>query len=84
MKAQKYFEGFRPEWYISTIYHAWDAPFWSVTLDFADLIKERVKADKYYSRPSHCFLIIKSYCDREIKCKNKHGKSKHVDMQQKA
>ena len=26
-------EGFQPEWYISTIYHAWDTPFWSGTLD---------------------------------------------------
>ena len=26
-----YFKGFRPEWCISTIYHAWDAPFWSGT-----------------------------------------------------
>ena len=29
-----YFEGSRPEWCISTIYHAWDTPFWSGTLDF--------------------------------------------------
>ena len=28
---QQYVEGFRPEWCISTIYHAWDAPFWSWT-----------------------------------------------------
>ena len=26
-------ECFRPEWYISTIHHAWDTPFWSGTLD---------------------------------------------------
>ena len=26
-------EGSRPEWCISTIYHAWDAPFWSGTLN---------------------------------------------------
>ena len=26
-------EGFRPEWYISTIYHAWVTPFWSGTLN---------------------------------------------------
>ena len=25
-------EGFRPEWGISTIYHAWDTPFWLGTL----------------------------------------------------
>ena len=24
-------EGFQPEWCISTIYHAWDTPFWSGT-----------------------------------------------------
>ena len=28
-----YIKGFRPEWCISTIYHAWDTPFWSGTLD---------------------------------------------------
>ena len=27
------FEGFRPEWCISTTYHAWDTPFWSGTLN---------------------------------------------------
>ena len=27
-------EGSRPEWCVSTIYHAWDTPFWSGTLDF--------------------------------------------------
>ena len=26
-------EGFKPEWCITTIYHAWDTPFWSGTLD---------------------------------------------------
>ena len=26
-------EGFRPEWCISTIYHAWDTPFWLGTLN---------------------------------------------------
>ena len=31
--SDKYIEGFRPEWYISTIYHCRDAPFWSETLD---------------------------------------------------
>ena len=28
-----YIEGFWPEWCISTIYHAWDIPFWLGTLD---------------------------------------------------
>ena len=27
------FEGSQPEWCISTIFHAWDTPFWSKTLD---------------------------------------------------
>ena len=27
------FEGFRPEWYISTLYHCRDISFWSETLD---------------------------------------------------
>ena len=26
-------EGFQPEWCISTIYHAWDTPFWLGTLE---------------------------------------------------
>ena len=26
-------EGFRPEWCVSSIYHAWETPFWSGTLD---------------------------------------------------
>ena len=26
-------EGSRPEWCISAVYHAWDTPFWSGTLD---------------------------------------------------
>ena len=29
-----YFEGFRSEWYICTVYHCKDMPFWSETLDF--------------------------------------------------
>ena len=28
-----YYEGSRQEWCISTIYHAWDTPFWSGTLN---------------------------------------------------
>ena len=32
-KLRLYIEGFRPEWCISTIYRAWDTPFWSGTLD---------------------------------------------------
>ena len=31
--VELYFEGFQPEWCISTIYHCRDTPFWSVTLD---------------------------------------------------
>ena len=31
--ASDHIEGFRPEWCISTIYHAWDTPLWSWTLD---------------------------------------------------
>ena len=27
-----YFKGFQPEWYISTLYHCRDIPFWSETL----------------------------------------------------
>ena len=33
------FEGSRPQWYISTIQHAWDIPFWFRTLDlFCELL----------------------------------------------
>ena len=32
-KVGHYIEGFRPEWYILTIYHCRDIPFWSETLD---------------------------------------------------
>ena len=28
-----HFEGSGPEWYIETIKHAWDLPFWSGTFD---------------------------------------------------
>ena len=28
-------EGFQPEWYISTTYHAWDTPFWLGILDIS-------------------------------------------------
>ena len=31
-------EGFQPEWCISTIYHAWDIPFWQETLDLFHLL----------------------------------------------
>ena len=30
---QLHLKGFQPAWCISTIYHAWDTPFWSGTLD---------------------------------------------------
>ena len=33
-KCGMYFEGSWPEWYISTIKHVWDIPFWSGTLHF--------------------------------------------------
>ena len=34
------FEGFRPEWYISSVYHCRDIPFWSETLDlFSSFVK---------------------------------------------
>ena len=33
-----HFEGFRPEWCISTIYHAWDTPFWLGTLDLVPIL----------------------------------------------
>ena len=31
-------EGYRPEWCISTIYNAWDTPFWSGTLEIMSVI----------------------------------------------
>ena len=35
--GQEDVEGFRPEWCISTIYHAWDTPFWLGTLKLCGL-----------------------------------------------
>ena len=35
MLTMDHFEGFWPEWYISTIYHAWDTPFWLGTLNWS-------------------------------------------------
>ena len=32
-EERSHFEGSGPEWYISTIWHAWDTPFWLETLD---------------------------------------------------
>ena len=32
-RKDKRIEGSRPERFISTIYHAWDTPFWSGNLD---------------------------------------------------
>ena len=32
-QQRKQIEGSQPEWRISTIYHAWDAPFWLGTLE---------------------------------------------------
>ena len=40
-------EGFQPEWYIPTIYHAWDTPFWSGTLDM----------DNFLSRKDGCLCL---------------------------
>ena len=36
-------EGSWPEWCISTIYHAWDTPLWSGTLDFSKNLKKICK-----------------------------------------
>ena len=41
-------EGFRPEWYFSTLYHCRDLPFWSETLNI-------------YLVGGHCCLP-RSYC----------------------
>ena len=35
---QVHIKGSLPEWCISTIYHAWDTPFWSGTLDIVYVI----------------------------------------------
>ena len=35
-------EGFRPEWYLSTIYHCRDMPFWLETLDIKNLHAQKV------------------------------------------
>ena len=36
---QEQTEGFRPNWCVSTIYHAWDTPFWSGTLEIIQKYK---------------------------------------------
>ena len=46
-----YFEGFWPEWCISKIYHAWDTPFWSGTLDLNSM------HDKSKVKDAVCSLI---------------------------
>ena len=37
-------EGFRPEWCISTIYHAWDTPFWSGTLWWLCIVHNMIRS----------------------------------------
>ena len=39
-----YIEGFQPEWYILTIYHYNDIPFWSETLDIHTLSKSSTES----------------------------------------
>ena len=46
-------EGSRPEWCISTIYHAWDTPLWSGTLDIAEWEYE----DKNISSADKHFIV---------------------------
>ena len=33
LSATRIYKDFQPDWYISTVYHFRDAPFWSETLD---------------------------------------------------
>ena len=40
--VKHYFACFRPEWCISTIYHAWDTPFWLGTLDLCGISGTRL------------------------------------------
>ena len=54
-------EGSRPEWCISAIYHAWDTPFWSGTLDIQYAATQIILII--------CFLIHMRY-----NCKDLYGK----------
>ena len=40
------YEGFRPEWYISTTYHSWDTPFWSGTLNLQMCTKKKSRGPR--------------------------------------
>ena len=54
-----HFEGFRPDWYISTIYYAWDTPFWSGTLDivYAYMIPSIINTHKTFGY----FMLLLSW-----------------------
>ena len=55
-KRVEHIEGSRPDWCTFTIYHAWDTPFWSGTLDIWELENKNGKV-----RPRSChWLDIKS------------------------
>ena len=56
MNIHSHLKGFRPEWCISTIYHASDTPFWSGTLDII------VQIHHFGQRPLilYCFQVVDS------------------------
>ena len=47
-----YLEGFQPEWCISTIYHAWDTPFWLGTLEYIYTLSEH-NNNTYWQNMEH-------------------------------
>ena len=52
-------EGFQPEWCISTIYHAWDTPFWLGTLEmYSAVFTSTIHSDEIQRRIMHAVTLI--------------------------
>ena len=69
-------EGFRPEWYISAIYHCRDTPFWSVALDMQlsphqDQSLTGIKGDRYTETDTKT--------DRETETDRKTEKDRQIE-----
>ena len=62
-------EGFRPEWYISTIYHCRDIPFWLETLEMVEY-----SSDDQYTTPERNQFIMS--CLKKISSRT----SEHIPM----
>ena len=51
-------EGSRPEWCISTIYHAWDTPFWLGTLDIHHSYRTTSKSSSLHNQLSQTSELL--------------------------